>query len=224
MTAGVPRKPGMSRDDLLKVNLDAITKVAQGIKQHAPNAFVIVVTNPLDSMVYAMQKVTGFDKKKVVGMAGVLDTARFQYFVGEAAGVAPQDVTGVVLGGHGDDMVPLVRYCSVNGIPLTKVLDKAKLDAIVERTRKGGGEIVALLGTGSAFYAPAASAVTMAESYLPRPEARAPVLRLPRGSVRREGPVPRRARRHRREGRREGASSSTSPTTRRRCSRSPSRA
>jgi malate dehydrogenase len=166
VTAGVPRKPGMSRDDLLKVNLDAITKVAQGIKQYAPNAFVIVVTNPLDSMVYAMQKITGFDKKKVVGMAGVLDTARFQYFVGEAAGVAPQDVTGVVLGGHGDDMVPLVRYCSVNGTPLTKVLDKAKLDAIVERTRKGGGEIVALLGTGSAFYAPAASAVTMAESYL----------------------------------------------------------
>ncbi len=166
VTAGVPRKPGMSREDLLKVNLEAITKVAQGIKQYAPNSFVIVVTNPLDSMVYAMYKVTGFPKNRVVGMAGVLDTARFQYFVGEAAGVAPQDVTAVVLGGHGDDMVPLTRYCSVNGTPLSKLLDKAKLDAIVERTRKGGGEIVALLGTGSAFYAPAASAVAMAESYL----------------------------------------------------------
>jgi malate dehydrogenase len=166
VTAGVPRKPGMSREDLLKVNLEAISKVAQGIKQYAANAFVIVVTNPLDSMVYAMWKITGFPKSKVVGMAGVLDTARFQYFVAEAAGCSPQDVTGAVLGGHGDDMVPLVRYCSVNGIPLTKLIDKPKLDAIVERTRKGGGEIVSLLGTGSAFYAPAASAVAMAESYL----------------------------------------------------------
>jgi len=166
VTAGVPRKPGMSRDDLLKVNLEAITKVAQGIKQYAPGAFVIVVTNPLDSMVYALYKITGFPKSRVVGMAGVLDTARFQYFVGDAAGCAPQDVVGCVLGGHGDDMVPLLRYSSVNGTPLTKLLDKAKLDAIVERTRKGGGEIVALLGTGSAFYAPAASAVAMAESYL----------------------------------------------------------
>jgi malate dehydrogenase len=166
VTAGVPRKPGMSRDDLLKVNLEAITKVAQGIKQHAPNAFVIVVTNPLDSMVYAMWKITGFPRHRVVGMAGVLDTARFQYFVAEAAGCAPQDVVGTVLGGHGDDMVPVVRHCSVSGIPLARVLDKAKIDAIVERTRKGGGEIVALLGTGSAFYAPAASAVAMAESYL----------------------------------------------------------
>jgi malate dehydrogenase len=166
VTAGVPRKPGMSRDDLLKVNLEAITKVAQGIKQHAPHAFVIVVTNPLDSMVYAMWKITGFPKSRVAGMAGVLDNARLQYFVADAAGCAPQDVVGCVLGGHGDDMVPLLRYSSVNGTPLTKVLDKAKLDAIVERTRKGGGEIVALLGTGSAFYAPAASAVAMAESFL----------------------------------------------------------
>ncbi len=166
VTAGVPRKPGMSRDDLLKVNLEAITKVAQGIKQYAPNAFVVVVTNPLDSMVYAMYKITGFPKNRVVGMAGVLDTARFQYFVADAVGGSPQDVVGSVLGGHGDDMVPVVRYCSVNGIPLTKLLDKPKIDAIVERTRKGGGEIVALLGTGSAFYAPAASAVAMAESYL----------------------------------------------------------
>jgi malate dehydrogenase len=166
VTAGVPRKPGMSRDDLLKVNLEAITKVAQGIKQYAPNAFVIVVTNPIDSMVYAMYKITGFPKNRIIGMAGVLDSARFQYFVAEAAGCSPQDVVGPVLGGHGDDMVPLASYCSVKGIPLTKVLDKAKIDAIIERTRKGGGEIVALLGTGSAFYAPAASAVTMAESFL----------------------------------------------------------
>ena len=166
VTAGVPRKPGMSREDLLKVNLEAITKVAEGIKTFAPNAFVIVVTNPLDSMVYAMYKVTGFAKNKVVGMAGVLDTARFQYFVGAAAGVAPQDVNAMVLGGHGDDMVPLLRYSSINGVPLTKFMEQAKLDAIVDRTRKGGGEIVQLLGTGSAFYAPAISAITMAEAYL----------------------------------------------------------
>ncbi len=166
VTAGVPRKPGMSRDDLLKVNLEAISKVAEGIKANAPNAFVIVVTNPLDSMVYAMYKVSGFPKNRVVGMAGVLDTARFASFLGEAAGVSPQDVTAMVLGGHGDDMVPLLRYSSVNGVPLTKLVDKAKLDAIVDRTRKGGGEIVALLGTGSAFYTPAVSAIAMAESYL----------------------------------------------------------
>jgi malate dehydrogenase len=166
VTAGVPRKPGMSREDLLKVNLEAISKVAEGIKQHAPGAFVIVVTNPLDSMVYAMYKVTGFPKHRVVGMAGVLDTARFQYFVGEAAGVSPQDVNALVLGGHGDDMVPLLRYSSAGGVPLTKLLDRARLDAIVDRTRKGGGEIVQLLGTGSAFYAPAISAISMAESYL----------------------------------------------------------
>jgi malate dehydrogenase len=166
VTAGVPRKPGMSRDDLLKVNLEAITKVAEGIKHNAPSAFVIVITNPLDSMVYAMYKITGFPKNRVVGMAGVLDTARFQYFVGEAAGVSPQDVNAMVLGGHGDDMVPLLRYSSVNGVPLTRLIEKARLEAIVERTRKGGGEIVALLGTGSAFYAPAVSAIAMAESYL----------------------------------------------------------
>jgi malate dehydrogenase len=166
VTAGIPRKPGMSRDDLLKVNLDAITKVAEGIKAHAPNSFVIVVTNPLDAMVYAMYKITGFPKNRVIGMAGVLDTARFQYFVGDAAKVAPQDVFAVVLGGHGDDMVPLLRYSSIGGVPLTKFLDQPKLDALVDRTRKGGGEIVALLGTGSAFYTPALSAITMAESFL----------------------------------------------------------
>ncbi|HET7754303.1 MAG TPA: malate dehydrogenase [Anaeromyxobacteraceae bacterium] len=166
VTAGVARKPGMTREDLLKVNLDAITKVARAIKQYAPSAFVIVVTNPLDSMVYALYKVTGFPRSRVVGMAGVLDAARFQYFVAEAAGVSPQDVSALVLGGHGDDMVPLLRYCSVGGIPVTKLVDRARLDAIVERTRKGGTEIVALLKTGSAFYAPAVSAIAMAEAYL----------------------------------------------------------
>ncbi len=166
VTAGVPRKPGMSRDDLLKVNLESISKVAEGIKAHAPSAFVIVVTNPLDSMVYAMYKVTGFPRNRVAGMAGVLDTARFRHFVGEAAGVSPQDVNAMVLGGHGDDMVPLLRYSSAGGVPLTRLLEKSKLDALVERTRKGGGEIVQLLGNGSAFYAPATSAITMAESYL----------------------------------------------------------
>ena len=166
VTAGVPRKPGMSRDDLLKVNLEAISKVAEGIKANAPNSLVIVVTNPLDSMVYALYKITGFPKNRVVGMAGVLDTARFASFLGDAAGVSPQDVTAMVLGGHGDDMVPLLRYSSVNGVPLSKLVDQAKLDAIVDRTRKGGGEIVALLGTGSAFYTPAVAAIEMAESYL----------------------------------------------------------
>jgi malate dehydrogenase len=166
VTAGVPRKPGMSRDDLLKVNLDAITRVASGIKQYAPAAFVVVVTNPLDAMVYALWKMTGFPRHRVVGMAGVLDTARFQYFVGEAAGVSPRDVSALVLGGHGDDMVPLLRYSSIGGVPLSRFLDQGRLEAIVERTRKGGGEIVALLGTGSAFYAPAVAAVTIAESFL----------------------------------------------------------
>jgi malate dehydrogenase len=166
VTAGVPRKPGMSRDDLLKVNLDAIGKVAEGIKTHAPNAFVVVVTNPLDSMVYAMYKITGFPKNRVIGMAGVLDSSRFSYFLGDAIGVSPQDVQALVLGGHGDDMCPLLRYSSVGGIPIEKFVDKAKLDAIVARTRKAGGEIVGLLGTGSAFYTPAISAIEMAESYL----------------------------------------------------------
>jgi malate dehydrogenase len=166
VTAGVPRKPGMSRDDLLKVNLEAITKVAEGIKQYAPNSFVVVVTNPLDSMVYALYKVSGFSKNKVIGMAGVLDSSRFSYFLGDAIGVSPQDVNALVLGGHGDDMCPLLRYSSVAGIPIEKFVDKAKLDAVIARTRKAGGEIVALLGTGSAFYTPAISAVEMAESYL----------------------------------------------------------
>ena len=171
VTAGVPRKPGMSRDDLLGINLKVMESVGQGIKQYAPNAFVICITNPLDAMVWALQKFSGLDPKRVVGMAGVLDSARFRYFLSEELGVSVKDVHAMTLGGHGDDMVPLVRYATVGGVPLPELvksgwLTQAKLDAIVERTRKGGGEIVALLKTGSAFYAPAASAIAMAESYL----------------------------------------------------------
>jgi malate dehydrogenase len=171
VTAGVPRKPGMSRDDLLGINLKVMDSVGAGIKQYAPNAFVICITNPLDAMVWALQKASGLPANKVVGMAGVLDSARFRYFLSEATGVSVKDVHAMTLGGHGDDMVPLVRYSTVGGVPLPAlvemgVLSQEKLDAIVERTRKGGGEIVALLKTGSAFYAPAASAIAMAESYL----------------------------------------------------------
>ena len=171
VTAGVPRKPGMSRDDLLGINLKVMDQVGAGLKQYAPNAFVICITNPLDAMVWALQKASGLPKHKVVGMAGVLDSARFRYFLAEELGVSVRDVHAMTLGGHGDDMVPLVRHSTVGGVPLpdlvkTGWLTQAKLDAIVERTRKGGGEIVALLKTGSAFYAPAASAIAMAESYL----------------------------------------------------------
>jgi malate dehydrogenase len=171
VTAGVPRKPGMSRDDLLGINLKVMEAVGNGIKQYAPDAFVICITNPLDAMVWALQKFSGLSPKKIVGMAGVLDSARFRYFLSEAMNVSVKDVTAFVLGGHGDDMVPLTRYSAVSGIPLPDLvkmgwMDQAKLDAIVDRTRKGGGEIVALLKTGSAFYAPAASAIAMAESYL----------------------------------------------------------
>ena len=166
ITAGLPRKPGMSREDLLAKNLEIITNVAQNVKQHCPNAFCIVVSNPLDAMVYALYKIAGLKKQQVVGMAGVLDSARFRMFVAEALDVSIEDVHALVLGGHGDDMVPLTRQCSVGGVPLTSLLSGEQLDAIVARTRKGGGEIVALLKTGSAFYAPAASAVSMAESYL----------------------------------------------------------
>jgi malate dehydrogenase len=171
VTAGVPRKPGMSRDDLLGINLKVMESVGLGIKQYAPNAFVICITNPLDAMVWALQKFSGLDPKRVVGMAGVLDSARFRYFLSEELGVSVKDVHAMTLGGHGDDMVPLVRYATVGGVPLPELvksgwLTQAKLDSIVERTRKGGGEIVALLKTGSAFYAPAASAIAMAESYL----------------------------------------------------------
>jgi malate dehydrogenase len=171
VTAGIPRKPGMSRDDLIATNAAVIKSVGGNIKQYAPGAFVIVITNPLDAMVWAMQKVTGFDPRKVVGMAGVLDSARFRYFLAEEFKVSIEDVTAFVLGGHGDTMVPLVRYSTVAGIPLPDLVQmgwttQERLDAIVQRTRDGGAEIVGLLKTGSAFYAPAASAIQMAESYL----------------------------------------------------------
>jgi malate dehydrogenase len=171
VTAGVPRKPGMSRDDLLGINLKVMKSVGEGIKAHAPNAFVICITNPLDAMVWALQKACGLPANKVVGMAGVLDSARFRYFLAQEFNVSVEDVTAFVLGGHGDDMVPLVRYSTVAGIPLPDLVKMGwttneKIAAIVERTRKGGGEIVNLLKTGSAFYAPASSAIAMAESYL----------------------------------------------------------
>jgi malate dehydrogenase len=171
VTAGVPRKPGMSRDDLLGINLKVMDAVGAGIKANAPGAFVICITNPLDAMVWALQKTSGLPPRRIVGMAGVLDSARFRYFLSEEFKVSVEDVTAFVLGGHGDDMVPSLRYSTVAGIPLLDLVNmgwttQAKLDAIVDRTRKGGGEIVGLLKTGSAFYAPAASAIAMAESYL----------------------------------------------------------
>jgi len=171
VTAGVPRKPGMSRDDLIGINLKVMAAVGEGIKQHAPDAFVICITNPLDAMVWALQKFSGLPTHRIVGMAGVLDSARFRYFLSEEFKVSVEDVTAFVLGGHGDDMVPSVRYSTVAGIPLPDLVKmgwttQARLDAMVERTRKGGGEIVNLLKTGSAFYAPATSAIAMAESYL----------------------------------------------------------
>ncbi len=171
VTAGVPRKPGMSRDDLLGVNLKVMEQVGSGIRKYAPNAFVICITNPLDAMVWALQKYSGLPKPMVVGMAGVLDSARFRYFLADEFNVSVEDVTAFVLGGHGDTMVPLVRYSAVAGIPLPDLVNmgwttQARLDAIVERTRNGGAEIVGLLKSGSAFYAPAASGVAMAESFL----------------------------------------------------------
>jgi malate dehydrogenase len=161
----------MSRDDLIGINVKVMKAVGEGIKAHAPNAFVICITNPLDAMVWALQKFSGLPKEKVVGMAGVLDSARFAYFLAEKTGVSVQDIHAWTLGGHGDDMVPMVRHSTVGGLPLPDAvsagfLSQAELDAIVERTRKGGGEIVALLKTGSAFYAPAESAIAMARSYL----------------------------------------------------------
>jgi malate dehydrogenase len=171
VTAGVPRKPGMSRDDLLEINLKVMEQVGAGIKKYAPKAFVICVTNPLDAMVWALQRFSGLPKDMVVGMAGVLDSARFRFFLATEFNVSIQDVTAFVLGGHGDDMVPLIRYSTVAGIPLPDLVamgwtTKQRIEEIVDRTRKGGGEIVALLKTGSAFYAPAHAAITMAESYL----------------------------------------------------------
>jgi malate dehydrogenase len=171
VTAGVPRQPGMSRDDLLSVNLGVTLKVGAGIKQYAPDAFVICITNPLDVIVWALQKVTGLPPHRVVGMAGVLDSARFRYFLAQEFDVSVEDVSAFVLGGHGDDMVPSIRYSTVAGVPLPDLVamgwtTQERVDAIVERTRKGGGEIVGLLKTGSAFYAPAAAAIEMAESHL----------------------------------------------------------
>ena len=171
VTAGVPRKPGMSRDDLVEVNTKIVSAVAEGIKKHCPKAFVILVTNPLDAMVWVMREVSGLPHNMVVGMAGVLDSARFRHFLAEEFGVSVEDVTAFVLGGHGDTMVPLTRYSTVAGIPLPDLVKKKwttqkKLDAIVARTANGGAEIVSLLKTGSAFYAPALSAIEMAQSYL----------------------------------------------------------
>ncbi len=171
VTAGIARKPGMSRDDLLATNVKVISSVAEGIKENAPNAFVIVITNPLDAMVYVMQKVSGLPANKVVGMAGVLDSSRFGLFLARELNISVEDVNCFVLGGHGDTMVPLVRYSSVAGIPIPDLIEmgwisKTKVEKIVQRTRDGGAEIVKLLGNGSAYYAPAASAIKMAESYL----------------------------------------------------------
>ena len=166
ITAGVPRKPGMSRDDLLDVNLKIISSVAAGVKNTCPNAFTILVTNPLDAMVHAYWKLTGFAASKVVGMAGVLDSTRFRTFVAMELGASVKDVDAIVLGGHGDTMVPLPRLATVGGLPLTELLPADKIEAIVQRTRDGGAEIVKLLKTGSAFYSPAASAIEMAEGYL----------------------------------------------------------
>ena len=165
VTAGIPRKPGMSRDDLLSVNLKITRSVGENLRTRCPNAFVIVVSNPLDAMVYAMKEVTGFAPERVVGMAGVLDSARLQLFLAQAAGVAVKDVRAMVLGGHGDTMVPVPSYCTINGIPVRQLISADKLAAIIERTRNGGAEVVKLMGT-SAYYAPAASAIQMARAFL----------------------------------------------------------
>jgi malate dehydrogenase len=165
VTAGVPRKPGMSRDDLLGINLKIIRSVAENLKTRCPGAFVIVVSNPLDAMVYAMKEVSGIPAARVVGMAGILDSARLQLFLAQAAGVAVKDVRAMVLGGHGDTMVPVTSYCTINGIPVRQLIAADKIAAIIERTRNGGAEVVKLMGT-SAYYAPAASAIQMARAYL----------------------------------------------------------
>ena len=166
ITAGIPRKPGMSRDDLLGTNLKIIKQVAQGIKKTSPNAFVICITNPLDVIVMALQKYSGLPTNKVVGMAGILDSSRFKYFLSKELKVSVKDINSLVLGGHGDTMVPMPNHATVNGKPLKQLIKKDKLDLIIDKTRKGGAEIVKFLGSGSAFYAPAASGVEMAESYI----------------------------------------------------------
>ncbi|MCW5829388.1 MAG: malate dehydrogenase [Deltaproteobacteria bacterium] len=166
ITAGVPRKPGMSRDDLVKINTGIMKDVAENAKKYCPKAFTIVISNPLDAMVYVYHKITGFSSKKVCGMAGVLDSSRMETFIAEELGVSVADVTALVMGGHGDSMVPLPRFTTVAGVPITELLPKERIEAIVKRTADGGGEIVNLLKTGSAYFAPAASAIKMAESYL----------------------------------------------------------
>ena len=166
ITAGIPRKPGMDREDLLEINLGIMKDVAENIKTQAPNSFVIVISNPLDAMVYAFYKTSGFQKNKVVGMAGALDSTRFRTFIAMETGLSVQDVTCMVLGGHGDTMVPITRLATIGGVPVADLISKEKLSSIEERTRFAGGEIVKLFGNGSAFYAPAQSAIEMAESYL----------------------------------------------------------
>ena len=166
ITAGIPRKPGMNREDLLDINLGIMKDVATNIKKQAPNSFVIVISNPLDAMVYAFHKVSGFNKNQVVGMAGALDSGRFRAFIAMETGYSAQDVTCMVLGGHGDTMVPITRLATIGGVPIESIIPKKRLDEIVERTRFAGGEIVKLFGNGSAFYAPAQSAIEMVESYL----------------------------------------------------------
>ena len=166
ITAGFPRKPGMSRDDLLFKNFEVVKSVSEQIKKYSPNAFVIVVTNPLDAMTYTALKVTGFPKEKVLGMAGVLDSARFAYFISEKTKISVENIRAFVIGGHGDDMVPLKEYTTISGVPITKFLSEEELNELIERTRFGGGEIVQLLKTGSAFYAPAASILEMVISIL----------------------------------------------------------
>ena len=166
VTAGLARKPGMSRDDLLATNLKIIRDVSENIKRYSPGAIVIVVSNPIDVMVWALKEITGFPRERVLGMAGVLDSSRFRYFIAEKLGVSVRDVVAVVLGGHGDSMVPLPRYCSVSGIPLQRLMDQPTIDAIVKRVQGAGGEIVGLLKTGSAFFSPAQSVIEMAESIL----------------------------------------------------------
>ena len=166
ITAGIPRKPGMNREDLLDINLGIMKDVAENIKEHAPNSFVIVISNPLDAMVYAFYKVSGFKKNQVVGMAGALDSARFRAFIAMETGYSVQDVTCMVLGGHGDTMVPITRLATVGGVPITDLISESRIKEIEDRTRVAGGEIVKLFGNGSAFYAPAQSAIEMAESFL----------------------------------------------------------
>jgi len=166
ITAGIARKPGMSRDDLVTTNAKIMRAVSEQVKKYAPNSTILILSNPVDAMAYVCYKTTGFPKNRVIGQSGVLDTARFNTFVAEELNISVEDISGFVLGGHGDDMVPLVRYSYAGGIPLEKLIPQDRLDAIVERTRKGGGEIVSLLGNGSAYYAPAASLVEMAESII----------------------------------------------------------